>query len=80
MRSKLTEERAEQAARLVAEGLTLDAVAERLGGERLVSPPLLIGLRRRTWPLVWTRVSTTNGGHFRARIAAVSAQVSPLEC
>jgi predicted transcriptional regulator len=31
MRSKLTEERAEEAARLVAEGLTLDAVAKRLG-------------------------------------------------
>ena len=34
MRSKLTEERAEDAARLVAEGLTLDAVAERLGVHR----------------------------------------------
>jgi transcriptional regulator with XRE-family HTH domain len=34
MRSKLTEERAEEAARLVAEGLTLDAVAERLGVHR----------------------------------------------
>jgi transcriptional regulator with XRE-family HTH domain len=34
MRSKLTEERAEEAARLVAEGLTLDAVAERLGVDR----------------------------------------------
>jgi transcriptional regulator with XRE-family HTH domain len=34
MRSKLTEERAKEAARLVAEGLTLDAVAERLGVHR----------------------------------------------
>jgi transcriptional regulator with XRE-family HTH domain len=34
MQSKLTEERAEQAARLVAEGLTLDAVAGRLGVHR----------------------------------------------
>ena len=34
MRSKLTEERAAEAARLVAEGLTLDAVAERLGVHR----------------------------------------------
>jgi transcriptional regulator with XRE-family HTH domain len=34
MRSKLTEERAEEAARLVAEGLTLDAVADRLGVDR----------------------------------------------
>jgi hypothetical protein len=34
MRSKLTEERAEEAARLVAEGLTLDAVAARLGVDR----------------------------------------------
>ena len=34
MRSKLTEERAEEAARLVAEGLTLDAVAARLGVHR----------------------------------------------
>jgi transcriptional regulator with XRE-family HTH domain len=34
MRSKLTEERAEEAARLVAEGLTLDAVAGRLGVDR----------------------------------------------
>jgi transcriptional regulator with XRE-family HTH domain len=34
MRSKLTEERATEAARLVAEGLTLDAVAERLGVHR----------------------------------------------
>jgi AcrR family transcriptional regulator len=34
MRSKLTEERAAEAARLVAEGLTLDAVATRLGVNR----------------------------------------------
>ena len=34
MRSKLTEERAKEAARLAAEGLTLDAVAERLGVNR----------------------------------------------
>jgi transcriptional regulator with XRE-family HTH domain len=34
MRSKLTEERAEEAERLVAEGLTLNAVAERLGVDR----------------------------------------------
>jgi hypothetical protein len=34
MRSKLTEERAAEAARLVAEGLTLDAVAARLGVDR----------------------------------------------
>jgi transposase len=34
MRSKLTEQRAEEAARLVAEGLTLDAVAEQLGVHR----------------------------------------------
>jgi transcriptional regulator with XRE-family HTH domain len=34
MRSKLTEERAEEAARLVAAGLTLDAVAARLGVHR----------------------------------------------
>ena len=34
MRSKLTEARAEQAERLVAEGLTLDAVAARLGVHR----------------------------------------------
>ena len=34
MRSKLTEEQAAEAARLVAEGLTLDAVAERLGVHR----------------------------------------------
>jgi transcriptional regulator with XRE-family HTH domain len=34
MRSKLTEERAGEAERLVAEGLTLDAVAARLGVHR----------------------------------------------
>jgi transposase len=34
MRSKLTEERAAEAARLVAEGLTLDAVAKWLGVHR----------------------------------------------
>jgi transposase len=34
MQSKLTEERAAEAARLVAEGLTLDAAAERLGVHR----------------------------------------------
>ena len=34
MRSKLTEARAGEAERLVAEGLTLDAVAERLGVHR----------------------------------------------
>jgi IS30 family transposase len=34
MRSKLTEERAAEATRLVAEGLTLDAVAARLGVHR----------------------------------------------
>jgi transcriptional regulator with XRE-family HTH domain len=34
MRSTLTEERAGEAARLVAEGLTLDAVAGRLGVHR----------------------------------------------
>ena len=34
MQSKLTEERAGEAARLVAEGLTLNAVAERLGVDR----------------------------------------------
>jgi transcriptional regulator with XRE-family HTH domain len=34
MRSTLTEERAGEAARLVAEGLTLDAVAEKLGVHR----------------------------------------------
>jgi IS30 family transposase len=34
MRSELTKERAEEAARLVAEGLTLDAVAARLGVHR----------------------------------------------
>ena len=34
MQSKLTQDRAEEAARLVAEGLTLDAVAERLGVHR----------------------------------------------
>ena len=57
MRSKLTEERAEDAARLVAEGLTLDAVAERLactphpaalGGARSLFPrPLRAGPPRR---------------------------------
>jgi transposase len=34
VRGNLTEERAEEAARLVAAGLTLDAVAERLGVHR----------------------------------------------
>src|SRR3954469_15174532 len=48
-------------------------------GERLVSPPLLIGLGRRSCPRRWTRVSTAKGGHFRARIDAASTQVSPLE-
>ena len=37
-------------------------------GERLVSPPLLIGLRRRSWPGRWARVSTPKGGHSVARI------------
>jgi hypothetical protein len=46
--------------------------------ERLVSPPLLIGLRRRSWPRSWARVSTPNGGHSVARIDAASAQVPPL--
>jgi transposase len=51
MRSKLTEERAADAERLVAEGLTLDAVAERLGvhrrtlllGSPITSAPALAG-------------------------------------
>src|SRR4051812_42510328 len=51
----------------------------RVKGERLVSPPLLIGLGRRSCPRRWTRVSTAKGGHFRARIDAASTQVSPLE-
>jgi hypothetical protein len=42
MRSKLTEERAAEAARLVAEGLTLDAVAEC--GATAASPASSTGL------------------------------------
>ena len=55
-------------------GLLLPSSRERPG-----SPPLLIGLRRRSWPRRWARVSTAKGGHSVARIDAASAQVSPLE-
>ena len=48
-------------------------------GERLVSPPLLIGFRRRSCPRRWARVSTAKGGHSFARIDAASAQVPSLE-
>src|SRR5215217_7533949 len=47
--------------------------------ERLVSPPLLIGLCGRSWPGRWAKVSTPNGGHSVGRIDAATAQVSPLE-
>src|SRR5688572_22212445 len=50
-----------------------------LMGKRPGSPPLLIGLRRRSCPRRWARVSTANGGHFLARTDAASAQVSMLE-
>ena len=53
--------------------------ARKFGRKRPVFPPLLIGLRSRSWLRRWARVSTANGGHFVARIDAASAQISPLE-
>jgi hypothetical protein len=62
------------------DGVTLVLqVVDQDDRERLVSPPLLVGLRRRSWRQRWTRVSTANGGHSVARIDAATAQVSPLE-
>jgi hypothetical protein len=57
--------------------LNFDPMA--LSGERLVCPPLLIGLARRSWSRRWARVSTPDGRHPVARIDAASAQVPPLE-